>query len=329
MSNIFAVLDTSDAEDEVVQKNTAGKTKKAKEDSAPQNDAKKQQTGKPAKAQPQNKPTKEEPKPAAPAENESRKDDNRGGRARGKEGVKRGDKYHQAEGGNKQRPKREFERRSGTGRGREVSRGGRGPYGFGNAEQEAIDAEKNPANAEANGQPENADDAVEPEGESAEVVEEAEEPATLSYDDFMRQREEARASSALLASAKNVRTVNVETQFAGLTTKADNEDDESKGKVSSANKKEQRSSNKSQILDVSFKFENASENRSYGKRREFPEGGREGGRGRGREGPREGGRGRGRDNRGPREGGRGRGRENRGPRDAPGATLNSVDFPSL
>lgn len=61
-----------------------------------------------------------ENKASANPEGDSKgKDDNRGGRPRGKEGFKRGEKHHgnsTAENDKPHRPKREFERRSGTGR---------------------------------------------------------------------------------------------------------------------------------------------------------------------------------------------------------------------
>lgn len=308
--NIFAVLDTSDAEDEVVQK-TVPKKKESTTKSAPATAVKTVPGQKPpAKAQ-QNK---EEVKPLAPTtEGDAKgekKDDNRGGRPRGKEGHRHGDKHQGVEEG-KRPPKREFERRSGTGRGKEVSKGGRGPYGSGNVDQEAQDAEKNPAAVnDTEGNADIVDDSAEPENESSEVV--AEEPATRSLDDYLRQREEARASSSVLAASKATRSVNKDSLFAGLTPKVDEDfEDENKPK-SNSNKKDQRSSNKAQVLDVAFKFENASENRDRGDR--FT-GGR--GRGGGREYTR-GGRGRGEN----------RSRNPRPSRDAP-APLNSVDFPSL
>ena len=230
-----------------------------------------------------------------------RKDDNRGGRPRGKEGFKRGEKQHgNVENDKPRRPKREFERRSGTGRGKEVSRGGRGPYGFGNVEQEAHDAEKDPAKAEVAAVTENVDDTAEPEPESAEITPEVEETPTLSFDDFIKQREEARASSSLLSAPKQVRSVNVETQFAGLTTKADEDEETSKQEKNSAAKKDQRSTTRTQVLDVQFKFETPNYQRNTGRRentREFNKGGRFGG-------------------------------KTHKPRDAP-TPLSSGDFPSL
>jgi cytoskeletal protein RodZ len=180
-----------------------------------------------------------------------------------------------------------------------LSRGGRGPYGFGNVEQEAQDAEKDPAKAEG----ENVDDAAEPEAESAEVAAEPEEPPTLSFDDFIKQREEARANSAAFAP-KSVRTV-TDSQFAGLQSKPDLEDEANKAAAAAAAaKKDQRSTQKTQLLDVAFKFESQRDTRFTNDRR-----------GRGDRDFSKGGRGRGRG------GGRGRG-------SAP-APLNSGDFPSL
>jgi hypothetical protein len=205
-------------------------------------------------------------------------------------------------------------------RGREVSRGGRGPYGFGNAEQEALDAEKDHTKTEEAAASENVDAAAEPEQESAEVADVEEEAPTLSYDDFMKKREESRASS--LFAPKNVRTVNAATQFAGLTSKKDEEEEEERLKAA-AQKKDQRSTQKTQVLDVSFKFESANNDQRMGGRggRDFNRGGRGDSNHSDRDFSR-GGRGRG--NRG------GRGQPDRRPRsnNVP-AQLNSGDFPSL
>jgi hypothetical protein len=61
---------------------------------------------------------KTETKSAPTGDNEpkEKKDDNRGGRPRGKEGFRHGDKHHGAEDENRRPPKRDFDRRSGTGR---------------------------------------------------------------------------------------------------------------------------------------------------------------------------------------------------------------------
>lgn len=308
--NIFSVLDTSDGEEEVQLK---------KKDSATENEAKKQQSVKSsAKPQSQSKARESkveqvEVKPAVNPDTETKekKEDNRGGRPRGKEGFRRGEKHHGAinpENEKPRKPKREFERRSGTGRGREVSRGGRGPYGFGNVEQEALDAEKDPAKVEVETPVENSgnlEDVVEPEVESADIVPEVEEPVTISYDDFIKKREEARANSALLSALK-ARTVQADIQ----SVKAGEEEtDAGKAAKASTVKKDQRSSNKTQLFDVQFKFENSNDQRFNGRRdREFNyKGGREFN-----------------NNKGGRFSGR-----TRKPKEPAPAPLNNVDFPSL
>lgn len=298
--NIFSVLDTSDAEDEVVQKvNKKKETTNEKQAVA----TKPASSNKPQSAKPRDTKNDEVKASTGADDTRERKDDNRGGRPRGKEGVRRGDKHHGATEGEKaRRPKREFERRSGTGRGKEVSRGGRGPYGFGNVEQEAHDAEKDPSKAELTAA-DNAEDVAEPEGESTPVEPEVEEVPTLSFDDFMRMREESRSNSSVLTAARAPRQVNLESQFAGLTTKEDKEYEQADQKASkvSNSKKDQRSTNKTQLLDVQFKFEANNYQQRQGGRRErenFT-------------------------NKGGRFGGR-----TRKPRDAP-APLNSGDFPSL
>jgi hypothetical protein len=166
-----------------------------------------------------------------------------------------------------------------------LSKGGRGPYGFGNVEQEALEAEKDPSNAEVvneSAEPETAAD-----NETSPAAEP--EPATMSYEDFIRKRNEARAASSILSVTASQASVQ------------QNED-----KASAAAKKDQRSTNKTQVFDVQFRFE--SNNNNF---REQRTGGR-------------------RDNE---RGGRGRGRgANRGrgsDRKAPAVALNPDEFPSL
>lgn len=162
--------------------------------------------------------------------------------------------------------------------------------------QEAQEAEKNPASA----------DVVTGEEETG-VEEEKAEPepqdSTISFDDFLRKREESRLSSALLAPAKATRVVDVQSQFAGLTTKEDSGDTYIAGKNSKAvsgSKKDQRSTTKAQVLDVAFRFESTAP--VFERRREN-------------------------DSRGGRGGGRSRPQNNR--RSAPTNAFNGGDFPSL
>lgn len=200
------------------------------------------------------------PAPAATASKEAgdaevAKDNNRGGRPRGKGRERehkggRGGKEGE-EGG--RRPKREFDRRSGTGRGREVSRGGRGAFGAGNVDQDAHDAEKHPHEAKDVLEP------VEPQTDAAEGEAQAEaepEPAQVSFDDFIQQREASRAKLQSVVGPKSVRVVDKAAQFGDLEPKSDNDLDAympgTKGKHAVA-KKDQRCSAKS-VLDLGFRF---------------------------------------------------------------------------
>lgn len=271
--NRFAVLDTSDNEEEVPKVSTQKKSKDDSANKAPKKDAPAKQPVKATENKPKdnastNKDNKnaEKQKPAgsaAPGEGaEVAKDNNRGGRPRGKDG-RHGERHHkngesQENSDKPKRQKREFERRSGTGRGREVSRGGRGPYGAGNVEQEAQDAEKDPKSVEVEGQ--EAAEQAQVDGEdnspAAESVPESEpEPATFTLDEYLQKRNSARAASSILTEAKNVRVVDVSTQFAGLTTKGDADDTYIASKVvkSASSKKDQRSTSKS-VLEVGITF---------------------------------------------------------------------------
>lgn len=250
------------------------------------------------------------------ADKEASKENNRGGnRHRERHGERHGGARADETG--ERRPKREFDRRSGTGRGREVSRGGRGAFGAGNPAQDAIDAEKNPK-AAIEGAVDGAADAPAEEEEVAEEAAPAEpEPTTFTLDEYMQKREEARQKAAAIA-AVNARTVNKD-EFAGMTTLAVALDDyvaSSVSKAESASRKDQRSTAKNQVLNVGFKYPAPQPERERGPRFE-------GGRGEGRGGRREG-----------RDGGRGEGR-GRGGRGAPrsgstsAAAFNPADFPSL
>lgn len=263
--NVFSLLDTSDNEDEVVQpkkttKAPSADTKKpvegkvvdaakngkaiaTKSDTKP---SKPKEAPSPAAAHPDSSAKASAPKAAA-AEGDVQKDNNRGNQKRGPD--RRGEKRHER-GASKpegdKSGKREFDRRSGTGRGREVARGGRGPYGAGSVEQEALEAEKDPDAAVADATP----DAEGAEAEASETV--AVEPAVkvLSLDDFMRQKQESRASSKLLVTQNAGRAVQSTGLSAPLAGKPREETTAEK-----LAKKEQRSSGKSQGVEVSFKFE--------------------------------------------------------------------------
>ena len=276
------------------------------------------------------------------------KDDNRGGkahkdrhgdnRAAGRGAGGRGNGAAAGPEGEQRRPKREFDRRSGTGRGRELSRGGRGAFGAGNVSQEALDAEKNPQAAIEGAVDGDAAAAATEEVVEVEPAVPAEpEPVTFTMDEFMKKREEARQRLAAENAAKPVRAVNKETEFAGMTALSAALDDyvtSAKGDNNAGGRKgDQRSQAKTQVLNVGFKYPTPQpESRDRDSR-----GDREGGRGGGRGGDREGGRGprreggRGEGGRGGGRGGEGRGAGRGGPRPAGGASsaFNPADFPSL
>jgi len=336
--NIFSVLDESDEEEQpkvVDKKSTTGpkkdtgakkdtpagakpaaKVSEAKKDAAP--------AAKDAKPKAGDKPkgtNDKAPKTAAPAatgeeDATTGKENNRGGHARGRDnkgGRGRGHGVPESADG-QTRVKREFDRRSGTGRGKEVSKGGRGAFGFGNPAQDAQEAEKDPNAAEAILEPV---DAVE---ETAEPEVPAEpEPVVFGLDEYLEKRNAQRA--ALLAKETKVRTVDT-SALAGLTRKEEQGEtlymaDKVKAAKADPTKKEQRSTGKTQVLDVAFKFESVQINEDNDRK-----GGR-GGRGRGDRGAREGGRGRGR-------GSNTRGsRPNTGSSGKPQTVFSSVDFPSL
>jgi hypothetical protein len=183
-----------------------------------------------------------------------------------------------------------------------VSRGGRGPYGAGNVDQEAQDAEKNPAAVLE----ENAEEGAQVTEEATPVVEVVDN--TVSYDEFLRKRQEARSTSAILAATKASRAV--ETQIAGL--KASDERAETyiapkNVKTVQDAKREQRSTGKTQVVDVAFKFESTAVP-EFRKRDE---------------------------SRGDSRGGRGGDRRPKSatapaaPKKAAGSALSSSDFPSL
>lgn len=270
----------------------------------------------------------------------------RGGRSeRGRGG--RGDQKFTETDANGAPRKRVYERRSGTGRGREVSKDGAGAHNWGNEKEEAMNAEKNRAVAEpeetpaaedgeaapsgwAQDEPEVQVTSTVPESESPKEPEPEPEPETFTLEEYLAKREQARGNAEVFG-AVTTRTVNAD-EFAGLKKKEAEEDNtvsygSSKAAAAALAKKEQRSSvQKTQpVIEVGFK--NASLNQSGGEGR----GGRgRGGRGEGRGGRGEGGRGEGRGS-GERRNDRGRGgfRPSAGGRGS-GIDINdSSAFPSL
>ncbi len=113
--------------------------------------------------------------------------------------------------------------------------------------------------AEANEVTEQAQADAEEATPAAESVPESEpEPATFTLEEYMQKRNSARAASSILTEAKNVRVVDVSSQFAGLTTKEESDDTYIASKVVkvAAAKKEQRSTSKS-VLEVGITFASA------------------------------------------------------------------------
>ena len=162
---------------------------------------------------------------------------NQGGRgAGGEEGASKGGK-----------PKREFERRSGTGRGREVSKGGRGAFGFGSAEQDAQDAEKNPASA-----------VPDTEASDVEVAEPEPEPEpvdnTRTLDEYLALRKKATQSSTILSTKLAPRAVD-SSELAGLRSKDDVLTDyfAKVHEKAAVERGSQRSTEAKVILDLGFK----------------------------------------------------------------------------
>lgn len=216
----------------------------------------------------------------------------RGGNSRGRGGAGRG----RGRGGDKKGKHEGFDRQSGTGRGKEVSKSGSGKGNWGNPKEEAEHAEKEhledvAATAETPAdEEENAPGAV-----VEEAVPEVVEPEVPTYtlDQYLATRDSARSNNEIFG-AFSVRAVDA-SEFSGMKTKEESEDIFiALGAAKASKKKEQnqRSAKNNVILDVGFSVAPT----------EVPT--REGGRGRGRgrgEGGREGrGRGEGR-------GGRGRG----------------------
>lgn len=121
------------------------------------------------------------------------------------------------------------------------------------AEHTAKDAEKHPENVEGEESTEPATEEVEQTPEP--VVEQEPEPAKLGLEDYLRQREEARANSALLNEVKTARAVN---DLSGLKIK---EGDDlpsvytGTAKQSKTAKVVQRSTVKTVFSDLSFKVD--------------------------------------------------------------------------
>lgn len=357
--NIYSVLDDSDEENVVQKKPTtkapAGDKKKGGAVTAVPSTGKGKVEAKSAKGEntaPSNtapagkgkENNRSQKPPASAGEVDDRdvlgagKDNNRGGKPRGKEPHRRGERRANGEGDDAghRRPKREFDRRSGTGRGREVAKGGRGSFGAGNVNQDAMDAEKHPGEAEVLLEPKGEKEAGATDDAAEEEVEPAEpEPVTYTLDEFMEKRNEARKEALRLLGGgdkKTARSTTADSDFAGMKSveggDIDNYMPARNLKSAEVARKDQRSTSKAKVLDVGFRFES----NNFGDRERGDRGGRGGrgvegrggGRGRGGEGR---GSGRGGDRGSGRGGGRGAGRGSATA--AANVFNNAADFPSL
>ncbi|KAL7468828.1 hypothetical protein ACHAXS_009064, partial [Conticribra weissflogii] len=211
--------------------------------------------------------------------------------------------------------KRTFDRRSGTGRGREIKKEGGGGHNWGNDKNDAKKAEGpvEEGNEEINTPEEDAENKADVEEEA--VVEKVEEPEdkTMSYDEYLKQKQ--RPDSDLF---KPREAPSVENEFAGKTGMKKEEEDFLVMGSGKAMRKRGGEKKEKQTLVLDFKVKSATSDDRGGRR----DGRRDGGRG-GRGGGDRGGRGGG-DRGGRRErGGRGRGG---------GKGLDATDpnaFPSL
>jgi len=350
--NMFACLDDSDNDETPVQKVATKTEEKAalkkesanvKKEAAPaapsassNNKAPKTDAGAPSKKKEgdvDRKPkdaTRKENFPAANIREEIvkvadvdgavSKDENRGGRKNGKPERRRGDNE-------------KGERRDSTGRSGAQHKGGRGSYSFGNVSDEARLAEINPAAAlvesvvvleteEAVAAPADAPEVpVEP------VV------ITLTFDEAIAKRNESRANTEYFGEIKNIRAVDT-TALPGKEVVPESVEVELIGmaKVAkSARHSNQRSTTKTQVLELGFKTvipDQGGDDDRRGPRAGRGEG-RGGGEGRGFS-PREGG------GRGGGRGGRGGGERSPRPQssytgggrgDVP--VINDASFPSL
>lgn len=303
--NIYSILDFDGSDEEnpkpKVAPKSSGETKKAP---APKRDipGKAPDAKKDGKKAADKKPN--ETKVVTSDDAEGGKENNRGGMGKGKGKEVNRKPANKDKGGDAEGGKRAFDRKSGTGRGREVSRGGRGPYNSGNAKEDALKAEKDPASAEIE-----TDDPNAPVEEAAEPSEP--EPETFTMDQFMAKRMEARAkASGVLAGDASTRAVDTK-ELSSLTEAKEELNDflaQTKGLKGTDKEKSQRSNSKKTITNVGFKFEPVG-----GDDRDDRRGGRGGGRGDGR-------------GRGGKSGkGRGRG----GPTTVFNTNDDSLDFPAL
>jgi len=226
--------------------------------------------------------------------------------------------------------KRQYDRRSGTGRGREIKKGGGGGRNWGSERDQMKrggdrvggyndkpDENNNDADDEKESEEKvNDDDAVEteerPKKVEEEVIEEEEEDKTISYEEYVRQKNESVASELL---APIVSTKELENEFAGVKVSVQKEAETFTAGREKQFRKKGANSNKKVTKEITPAFR-------VGERVGGGDGGGRGGRG-GRGGDRREGGGRGdrregggrgdrRDRGGPEGGYRGRGGGGRG-----------------
>eukprot|EP01037_Dinobryon_pediforme_P018748 gene18748-19052_t len=150
----------------------------------------------------------------------------------------------------------------------EQHRGGRGPYGFGNVKQDALEAEKDPATAEpeieavdeaaaavtdgevAVPEPEGWGDGAEAAAEPAAPVPEPEpEPATFLLDDYLERLKESRARVLAKVEVKPELKVDMNAPaYAGLTVKAKDDLSSDAGKTKKDGK--EKTKQEQQLLDA-------------------------------------------------------------------------------
>lgn len=291
--NLFALLDSDD--DEPVQKKAPVKATTTKNVPAAGKPVATKNTGK----KPFNKPVIAEPSKNEGVSRGSQSGDRRRG-ARPNRGPRTegegGDRRPRREGGNGERraPRREFERRSGTGRDKTVKKEGGGARNWGSNEAEAETATPE---AEAT----DATAATEEEETAEEAAPVAPEPVTFTLDEF-RARQAAERSQGEGFGELEIREVDA-SEFSEFSVKA--KEEEESFFAGGANKQKREKARKTKAVltgkDVGFRAPAV-----------------ERGDGRGDRGDR-----RGRGERGEGRGGRG-GRGNRAPN-----VTNANDFPTL
>ncbi|ETV98572.1 hypothetical protein H310_08695 [Aphanomyces invadans] len=191
--------------------------------------------------------------------------------------------HHHAEGGERSERKRHFDRKSGTGRGKEVSKSGGGARNWGNEDDKAEQA------AEAAVDEAVADEAKEIAAEEAAVPEvavvEEEVDNTITYEEYLAKKKEARSNGELFAE-KELRTVENDFDGAALISKEGKTPDFIESNFEKVFTKKTSGRKKNLVTDVGFSAPAINPPRFDRVEREDRggrggRGGREGGRGRG------------------------------------------------